>query len=164
MNACLQTDHNELVVPSRHTPNPVPPRRIRMNHTLLYTRTSEGARRVVVRERHSNGAHCSLRRTDFEAEGVPLPRPLRREHAQRRREADIDILQIADLGHDCPSSTSLTKDLDTANISLRDPSAPGRTIANHDSEETLLLTVKELVGPVAHACACEIRGSFVYGA
>lgn len=35
--------------------------------------------------------------------------------------------------------------------------------ADHD-ERTFALTVKELVGPVAHPCACEIRGSFEYGA
>lgn len=119
MNACLQTDHNEPVVPSHHILNPVSPRRIRMNHITLSTCTSEDGRRVVAWERHSDGARSSLRCMDLKAEGISLSGPLGRELAQRGREADIDVLQIADLWHDCPSSTSFTEKLDTPNIGLR---------------------------------------------
>ena len=151
------------MVPSSQAFNPISPRLIRFHHSTLDTRSNESRRRVVARKRQSNSARRAPGRADLEMEHRPVRRPLGREPAQRGRKADIDILQIADLWHDCPSSTCFTEKLYAANIGLHDPSAPRQMAAYHD-EETLALTIKELVGPVAHPCACEIRGSFVYGA
>ena len=118
---------------------------------------------MVARKRQAYNTCRALRSLDLEAEDIPPCGPLGREPAQRGREADIDIRQIADLGHDCPSRTSFAKKLDAANIGLHDPSAREPTTHSYD-KGALELTVKELVGPVAHPCACEIRGSLEYGA
>ncbi len=131
-----------------------------MNHATLSTRNSEDGRLVASRKRQSDSARCTLRGIDLEAEDIPVCRPLGREPTQRGRKAGIDVRQVANLGCNCPCSTSLTQKLDTADIGLDDPSAQRHIHV----EDAPVLTVKELVGPVAHPCACEIRGSFAYGA
>ena len=106
------------MVPSSQAFNPISPRLIRFHHSTLDTRSNESRRRVVARKRQSNSARRAPGRADLEMEHRPVRRPLGREPAQRGREAGIGVGQVANLGHDCPSSPSLADELDAADVGL----------------------------------------------
>lgn len=111
------------MIPTSHVIDPVPPRLVRVNHVALATSTSEDSRREISRKRYGHCTRGALGRADLDAEGGPVYRPFGREATQRRREADIDVFQVANLRRDRPRRASRTEESDAANVRLHNQSA-----------------------------------------
>ena len=95
-----------VAVPTIYAIDPKPSRPVSLSAITLATHAREDGGREVARKRYADSTRRSLECVDLQVEDGPIRRPLRREAAQRRREASINLRQVADLGHDSPRSTT----------------------------------------------------------
>ena len=109
-----------VAVPTIYAIDPKPSRRVGLNAITLATHAREDGGREVAWKRYADSTRRSLRCADLQVEDGPIRRPLRREAAQRRREASVDLRQVADLRHDSPRSTTCNPKLDASNVRLRE--------------------------------------------